>query len=161
MILRPFETFDEENMTVILADHTVRKTYMLPDFDSPKDAKPLFDRLMGLSKDNSRFVRCISLHGQAIGFLNDVEIENGCIEVGYVLSPACHNRGLMTQALELAIRELFSLGYKTVVAGAFEENAASIRVMVKNGMTKMDKEEIIPYRGADHNCVYYQITNQE
>ena len=161
MILRPFETADEANMTVILADHTVRKTYMLPDFDSPKDAKPLFDRLMGLSKDENRYVRCISLGGQAIGFLNDVEIENGSIEVGYVLSPAHQNRGHMTQALKLAIRELFSLGYKAVIAGAFDENAASIRVMVKNGMTKMDKEEIIPYRGKDHNCVYYQITNQE
>ena len=61
----------------------------------------------------------------------------------------------MTRALKLAITELFSLGYREVITGAFDENGASIRVMEKAGMVKLDKIDEIDYRGKLHKCVYY------
>ena len=138
-----------------VTDKTVNRTYMLPDFDTPEDAIPLFNRLMALSQDSARYVRCISKDEEAIGFLNDVEIKDGRIELGYVIHPAFHGQGYMTEALKLAIHALFALGYGEVICGAFEENTASIRVMEKAGMQPLEKAEELEYRGKFHTCVYF------
>ena len=143
-----------------VTDKTVNRTYMLPDFDTPEDAIPLFNRLMALSQDSARYVRCISKDEEAIGFLNDVEIKDGRIELGYVIHPAFHGQGYMTEALKLAIHALFALGYEEVICGAFEENAASIRVMEKAGMQQMEFTENIDYRGKTHLCVYYSTKKE-
>ena len=131
---------------------------MLPDYENRSDAIPLFLRLKDLSNDPNRYVRCISLDDTAIGYLNDVETHDGEIELGYVIHPDYHNRGFMTAALKLAIAELFELGYRTVICGAFEENKASQRVMEKAGMERIEKIDEIDYRGKIHRCVYCQIT---
>ena len=60
--------------------------------------------------------------------------------------------------LKLAIADLFELGFKQVVAGAFVENPASLRVMEKAGMTPIEKVDEIEYRGRTHTCVYRAIT---
>ncbi len=159
--LRAILPEDKEQILDILTDTTVNHTYMLPDFASRADAAPLFDRLATLSHDTGRYVRCIAVNGNTIGFMNDVVIENGKIELGYVIHPNCHGKGYMTAALKIAIKELLETKYDTVVCGAFEENAASIRVMEKCGMRKQDITEIIEYREKAHNCVYYAINKEK
>jgi RimJ/RimL family protein N-acetyltransferase len=154
--LRPFYDADQRQMLDILTDKTVAKTYMLPDFETLEAAIPLFDRLKGLSAESARYVRCIDLNGTAIGFLNDVEIAGGSIELGYVIHPAHQGLGYMTAALAVAMEELFATGYSCVICGAFEENRASQRVMEKCGMRRIEKIDEIPYRGSVHRCVYYQ-----
>ena len=154
--LRSFSAADREQILDILTNAAVAKTYMLLDFETREAAIPLFERLMLLSASSARFVRCIDLDGTAIGFLNDVEIKDGSIELGYVIHPAHHNRGYMTAALTDAMEELFDSGYTCVICGAFEENIASQRVMEKCGMTRLGKTDEIAYRGKTHRCVYYQ-----
>ena len=154
--LRPFLPTDQTRILETVTSTKVNQTYMLPDFERIEDAIPLFERLSKLSHDSSRFVRCIDVDGQAIGFLNDVEIKDGSIELGYVIHPDFHNRGYMTGALKTAIDELFALNYERVICGAFEGNKASQRVMEKSGMTKIEFTEIIEYRGIQHLCVYYE-----
>ena len=161
LTLRPMCPSDQGQILEILTSPIVNKTYMLPDYERSEDAIPLFNRLMELSQKQNRFVRCIALGETAIGFLNDVEIHDGTIELGYVIHPKFHNKGYMTQALKLAIRQLFELGYAKVECGAFEENKASQRVMEKAGMVKIEKTEQIEYRGKIHNCVYYEIRNRK
>lgn len=156
--LRFFRQEDQSRILDILTDRTVNRTYMLPDFETKEDAIPLFNRLMLLSNDSHRFVRCIAADDIAIGFLNDVEIKNSTIELGYVIHPDSQGHGYMTAALRLAIHELFKLGYQEVICGAFEENKASQRVMEKAGMLPMTKTDDIEYRGFCHRCVYYHIT---
>ena len=56
---------------------------------------------------------------------------------------------------------LFSFGFLQVTAGAFENNAASIRVMEKSGMVRLDRTDTVTYRGKEHRCVYYGITDTE
>ena len=153
--LRTFVAADQEQILDILTSNNVNKTYMLPDFERRSDAIPLFRQLMELSKNSERFVRCIDLDGTALGFLNDVEIKDGEIELGYAIHPDHHKRGYMTAALKLAISELFDLGYEHVICGAFEENKASQHVMEKCGMTKMEMTDTIEYRGTAHRCVYF------
>ena len=159
--LRTIKPGDQQQMLELLTSHIVNQTYMLPDFDKPEDAIPLFNRLMTLSKDRARYVRCISKNEEAIGFLNDVEIKDGKIELGYVIHPAFHGQGYMTEALKLAIHELFALGYAEVVCGAFAENAASIRVMEKAGMQRIEFTEDIDYRGKTHLCIYYSTKKED
>ena len=153
--LRKITPETESVMLDILTSDIIKQTYMLPDFACREDAIPLFQKLITLSADPQRYVRGIYLEQGLIGFMNDVEISNGSIELGYVIHPAFHGKGYMTRALKLAITELFSLGYREVITGAFDENTASIRVMEKAGMVKLEKIDEIDYRGKLHKCVYY------
>ena len=155
VFLRKILPDDQERMLDILTSEKVNKTYMLPDFQQRGDALPLFRRLMDMSQDESKYVRAIELDSGLIGFVNQVEVENGTIELGYVIHPEFQGKGYMPQALQLAIRELFQLGYQEVITGAFSTNTASIRVMEKCAMTKLGKTDEIEYRGITHTCVYY------
>lgn len=159
--LRTMQPSDQQRMLELLTSRIVNQTYILPDFARPEDAIPLFKRLTALSKDTARYVRCISKDEEAIGFLNDVESKDGRIELGYVIHPSFYSQGYMTEALKMAIEELFALGYAEVVCGAFEENAASIRVMEKAGMQRIEFTENIDYRGKTHLCVYYSTTKED
>ena len=147
----------QDAMLDILTSKAVAQTYMLPDFERREDAIPLFQRLMALSQSETKYVRGIYLEDTLIGYTNEVEIAEGAIELGYVIHPDHWGKGYMTRALRIAISELFRMGYKEVVCGAFLQNPASIRVMEKAGMTKIKKIDLIEYRGMTHTCVYYSI----
>lgn len=154
--LRPILPEDRERVLDILISEKINKTYMLPDFESREDAVPLFLRLMEMSRDESKYVRAIALESGLVGFLNHTDIQDKQIELGYVIHPDFHGLGCMTDALQLAMEELFSSGYKEIVTGAFSGNSASIRVMEKCGMKRMKKTDTIEYRGCIHTCVYYR-----
>lgn len=154
MKLRILTEEDREALTELLTDRRIAQTYMLPDFARREDAVPLARRLMGLSRDDNRFVRGMEENGLLVGFLNDVEIQNGCIELGYVVHPDHWNRGCASAALKLAIDDLFQKGFREIICGAFEENPASLRVMEKAGMQRIEKNDDIEYRGKLHRCLY-------
>lgn len=155
VFLRTMEPADQERMLDILTSKQVNKTYMLPDFANREEAVPLFLRLMEMSRDAGNYVRAIAAEDGLAGFLNRAEIQGKTIELGYVIHPDFHQKGYMTKALQLAMEELFSLGYEEIITGAFSTNIPSIRVMEKCGMAKLDKTEEIPYRGVTHTCLYY------
>lgn len=160
MKLRILTEADETALTGLLTNEQIKVTYMLPDYPRREDASPLARRLMQLSRDESRFVRGMEENGVLVGFLNDVEIADGTIELGYVVHPAHWRKGFATAALELAIEELFRQGYRSVLCGAFEENHASIRCMEKAGMSKSSRSDEIEYRGRVHRCIYYSIEEE-
>jgi ribosomal-protein-alanine N-acetyltransferase len=143
-------------MIELLTDKTVAQTYMLPDFPDQKAAVALFERLRQLSHAEDRFVYGIFTEDTLVGFLNDVEILEDSVELGYAILPRQQNNGYATQALAAAIEVLFQLGYAAVHTGAFEENIPSIRVMEKCGMTRLEKVEDIDYRGKTHRCIFFE-----
>lgn len=159
--LRPIIPSDRERMLDIFMDDSVKQTYLLPDFADREEATSLFLRMMELSGDPHNYIRAIVVKDHLAGFLNNTEITNDTIELGYVIHPDSQNMGYMTQALKLAVSELFALGYRQVTAGAFEENLPSVRVMQKAGMHLLPKTDLIPYRGTSHRCVFYSIEKQE
>jgi len=161
MKLRTLTEMDEAALPELLTNARIGQTYMLPDFPRQEDALPLARRLGELSRDRNRFVRGMEENGILVGFLNDVEIQNGVIELGYAVHPAHWNKGCATAALKLAIAELFRLGYRQVICGAFEENTASLRVMEKAGMRRSEKTDEIEYRGRTHRCIYYAVVITE
>lgn len=152
---------DREAVLDLLTDDQVKKYYMMPDFTSREEAVPLFERLRQLSVGEDRLVAGIFLSGVFIGIMNEVEIQDKRIELGYALLPKFHSRGYCTEALKGAIEHLFNRGFEEVVAGAFEGNDASFRVMIKSGMQKQEYQDEIEYRGKVHRCVYYAIRKGE
>lgn len=150
---------DLEAVVELLCNDEIKQTYMVPDFPAREDAVRMFERFKQLSHSAERFVYGIKLDGKLIGLLNEVDVNDGTIEVGYVIHPAQKNNGYATEALQAAIQELFRIGYGTVRAGIFEENAASRRVIEKCGMERIAPEEEIAYRGKTHRCIYFEKRN--
>ena len=158
--IRPFTESDVQAMGKMLTDNQIKRTYMIPDLESREAVERLFSRFLALSRTEGRYVAGVYLQDQLIGFINDVENDGVRIELGYVIAPTYQGKGYGTQMLSGVIEDLFCRGYQEVAAGAFEENAASIRVMIKSGMTKLPQEEDIEYRGQVHRCVYYSVKKQ-
>jgi len=161
LLLRPIEQSDMEQLLPLLKNDVIKQTYMIPDFPSEESAVRLAKRFIDLSQGEEKLVVGIALDGRLIGFLNETEKGEGWIEVGYALHPGFHGRGYMTEALGAVIDTLLRSGISAVMAGAFEENCASIRVMEKCGMKRMDRTETIDYRMKQHRCVYYMIEKTE
>lgn len=155
LFLRPIQPEDQERMLDILTSEQINQTYMLPEFARREDAAPLFSQLMEMCQDTKNYVRAIANEDGLLGLLNHTDIQGKIIELGYVIHPNFHGRGYMTEALQLAMSELFALGYKEIITGAFSTNLPSIRVMEKCGMTRLSQTDEIQYRGATHTCVYY------
>lgn len=155
LTLKPMEDKDQADMLQILTDNQIKQTYMLPDFESEGQVIKLFKRIQEFTRAEDRIDCGIYLNDRIIGFANMVEIKDKSIEIGYVIHPIYWNQGYATETLTALIQKLFEMGYEEVLTGAFEENIASQRVMQKSGMTLLDLQEEIEYRGKVHNCVYY------
>lgn len=155
----PIREQDREAVLDLLTDETVGKTYMLPEYASRAAAEPLFCRLVRLSAEENRYVAGVFLKDRFIGMMNETQIEDKTIEMGYAFLPAYYNRGYATEAFAGVIGYLLARGFDKVVAGAFAENAASIRVMEKCAMIRQPQTDRIEYRGVTHTCVYYAIAN--
>lgn len=159
--IKPMSLEDKEEILDLLTDATVAKTYMLPAFQSREEAQPLFLRLVELCRKEDRYVAGIYLEGKFIGMMNETERKDGKIEMGYAYLPAYYNRGYATEAFRAAIAYLLSQGFSRVLAGAFEENAASLRVMEKCGMVRQDYTDQIEYRGKTYTCIYYAASARQ
>lgn len=158
--IKPYAEEDGDRMAVLLTNEEIKKTFMIPDL-SVDEAKTLFYKMMNRSQMSEQYVRGIYLHDMLIGFVNDVGIDNRIIEMGYVIDPHCQKQGFATEAFQAIIQDLFRMGFIEVIAGAFAENIASLKVMEKCGMKRLDKTDELTYRGRTHHCIYYSIKKEE
>ena len=157
LTLRPLTEGDHDEVIRLLMDRRVKDGYMIPDYENESEAEPLFQRLMALSqKEEFAVVGIFNDEGLA-GFSNRVSSEDGCIELGWVIVPEKWNRGYCTEAVRALIDRLFADGYHEVAAGAFAHNAASMRVMEKVGMMRLEKTEQIEYRGENRRVICYSV----
>ena len=155
--IKPYQDRDESAMIALLTDQEIKKTFMIPDFQTEEDAKRMFQKLKAFSYSEEHYERGIYLEQALIGFVNDVAIEDDVIELGYVIHPEHKNKGYASEMLTAVIEDLFHRGYREIVAGAFEGNMASFKVMENCGMKRIQKEEDITYRGTTYRCHYYSI----
>lgn len=157
LILKPYSDNDQERMIELLTNKEIKKTFIIPDFDTQDDAVKMFYKMKDYSLSDKHYERGIYYNNNLIGWINDVEIKDGCIELGYVIDPNYSGRGFATEALQGAIKDLFDNGYNEVIAGAFASNKGSFKVMEKCGMKQIDKEEEFVYQGELKHCIYYSI----
>ena len=148
---------DFDDMMSVLKNEVVAATYRIPDLETREAEIELFEYLRNISQREDRYLFGIFLDGKLIGLINDCEINNECIEMGYALHPDYHNQGYTTEAFAAVIKSLLSKGFTEIIAGAFEDNIASMRVMEKCGMKRTKMTAEIEYRGKTHKCVYYSI----
>ena len=160
LVIKPYCDQDQESMIELLTNEGVKKTFMIPDFSCKEQAIAMFLKLKDMSSSEEHYERGIYLNNHLIGFVNDVEIDDKSIELGYVIHPDHHNHGYATEVLQAVIKDLFQRGYDEVLTGAFDTNHASIRVMEKCGMKRIDKVDEIPYHGETHHCIYYSIRKE-
>jgi RimJ/RimL family protein N-acetyltransferase len=73
--------------------------------------------------------------------LSPVDGEPGTIKIGYTIAPASQGLGYATEAVRALVGYAFELGAELVRAYADADNAASIRVAEKAGMTLVEKIE--------------------
>ena len=160
LIIKSLNINDQKEMIDLLNNKDIKKTYMIPDFDNEEESIKYFNKLLNISSDIKRYLNGIYLNNHLIGMINDVHIENKEIEIGYFIDPSYWNKGYATEALKAMIEYLFSVGFNRIVAGYFEENIASSKVMAKSGMKPIDFTDNILYRNKNHKCRYYEIIKE-
>ncbi len=156
LILGEIEDKDKDDLISMMTDPGVYGTYMVPDLDTEEKKAALFERLRDISRSD-RFFYGVFLQHKLIGIIHEAGGTDDEPEIGYVISPAEKGKGYATEAFSAAVSALFDGGAKAVVAGAFEENPASLRVMEKCGLSKTKETEDIEYRGKIHKCIYMKI----
>ncbi len=81
-------------------------------------------------------------HG-LIGIVGFIGLDTSTPELGYWLGKPYWGRGLMTEAARLALSWLFSTtSFDTVIAGAFADNPASLRIQKKLGFTVVGSRKV-------------------
>lgn len=158
LVLGAMEDKDKDDLIRMMTDPEVYGTYMVPELDTDDKKTQLFKRLRDISS-SERFFYGIFLQDKLIGMIHEAGGTADEPEIGYVISPDEKGKGYATEAFFAAISALFDNGAKAVVAGAFEENPASFRVMQKCGLTETGQTEDIDYRGKIHKCIYLKIKN--
>lgn len=161
LLLKSITDEDYNNLISILTDEKVSLTYMVPELKTKEQKDKIFNNFKRLSDDNNHFVYGVYFNNELIGFVNDVEIVDKEIELGFVISESYKNQGFATEVLKASIDELFKKDFCTIKTGVFVENKASARVMEKSGMIKVDREEVVNYRGKQKRCYCYEINRSK
>ena len=138
LTLRPWQDSDLDSLAEICSDPVVMKYVGSGEF------WPV-ERCLAFIRKNTRLLEeygyCqwgveFNDNRQVIGFCGFVPHE-GDIEIGWRLASRCHGLGLGLEAAKAAIQFAQHAGMTRVVARVQAENAASLRLAERLGMTKL------------------------
>lgn len=106
-----------------------------------EEAKQKIQEIMDLHASNGGINWSINLKPDTkmIGNIGiwRIQVEHYRGEIGYVLDPAYHQKGIMSEALQIVIDYAFhSMGLHSLEANVNPDNAASIALLEKNGFVK-------------------------
>lgn len=154
LVLKPFCGEDRERLAEMMRNPEITATFMVPDYPEESQYYVLADKLIEFSQisETAHLEYGVYLEGKLIGFVNDCGHNDETVEIGYVIDPAYKGRGFATEAVKAVIGELRAMGFKKVIAGFFEGNTGSQKVMEKCGMHfngHIGEEE---YRGKILKC---------
>ena len=131
---------------------------------SPEDAEAF---IAFAREENGRgeFYRAIVADGKAVGGIAvtrgaDVYKKSG--ELGYWLAPAVWGRGVMTRAVREICKEVFeTTDIVRIFAEPFSVNAASCRVLEKNGFAKEGvKKKSVFKNGEFYDSAMYALVKE-
>jgi len=151
--LRDFCASDEDDFLAWAAFEEMY-TYMPFRIESPEAAKMEFRRLLGHPSRQAVprrhwFLATLSPEGAFVGVTGFDHLSDGRVEFGWYLSPPYWRRGYATAATELILRFAFEeLAVSEVTATCDPDNAASRRVLEKNGLRVVGEETRDTWRGT-------------
>ncbi|TCL53907.1 RimJ/RimL family protein N-acetyltransferase [Kineothrix alysoides] len=160
LVIKPYSDEDQGDMILLLVNEKVKETYIIPDFNTRDEALSMFKKIQKLSYSDDHYEFGIYKDNQLIGWVNDVYKDAVKIELGYVIDPDYHNNGYATEVLKAVIEDIFLKGFNEIVTGTFVTNKASIKVIEKCGMKRIDREEDIVYQDKLQHCIYYAIKRE-
>ncbi|MBR2801009.1 MAG: GNAT family N-acetyltransferase [Erysipelotrichaceae bacterium] len=164
LLLRPMQEEDRSALfRNINNDREVLRYYLdrYLEKEEDLDLKPLIEWCQKAKRYCFAIVRKDS--GEVIGMMNqcsgpDKYFRN--VEVGYAIGRKYWDQGYVSEALPVFIDLLFRKGIHKVTASAMKENAASIRVMQKSGMTyECTKKEEVFYRDRYWDLEVFSVIN--
>ena len=151
--IRPFTMEDTDALFPILSDPEVMR-FIEPPYTRSQTAAFITDQLRA---EVPQAYALTDHDGTLLGQLTWHPYDSEAYELGWILAREHWGKGYATEALSAVIPFLFSAGFDEVIAGAFECNPASLRVMEKSGMKRSNLKGEIEYRGVTHKCIYYSI----
>jgi RimJ/RimL family protein N-acetyltransferase len=143
LLIRPFEPRDLESMQAIHGDPRVVQ-WLYNDPRTPDEVGSLLERKIAdaaLAADGDWLSAAATLRegGALVGDLvmQLVSEEHRCVEVGYIIDPACAGQGFATEAAGAFVRMSFEqFGMHRVVGRVEPRNTGSVRVLEKLGMRR-------------------------
>ncbi|MEZ4806283.1 MAG: GNAT family N-acetyltransferase [Flavobacteriales bacterium] len=160
-VLRPLRPSDAEEVFAMRSDPQVMQHVNRPLAKSLDDARALIELIDSMGAANASVQWAMTLKGEdrfigLIGFWRIVK-EHHLAELGYMLAREHWGRGLITEAITAAVAHGFgTLGLHRVEAITRPGNAASARVLLKNGFVQEGhfKENIL-WNGAFHDSLHF------
>lgn len=138
--IRPVELSDADDIQRYASDVRLHATCNLPS-PYPEDGAGRFIAAVVQARlERKQFTFAVLHDGTFAGLmtLNDVRKKVGTAELDYWIAFPFWGRGIATQAAQLAIAHAFEeLGLHTLYSGGLVRNIASMRVLEKNGFTKL------------------------
>ncbi len=152
--LRPISPHDAEALTRLFAGDTelALQTATMPIPFTIEDARAF------LSTADPERIFVIVAGDEVVGTMGAAGAEQP-FEIGYCVGRAHWGRGYATAALGLLIREAQRKGITQFFADVFPGNPASMRVLEKNGFTRMGEiERDLPKRGGLRTLIRFHLS---
>jgi ribosomal-protein-alanine N-acetyltransferase len=160
LLIRPMRPEDAEDLWEMLADASTWQFIGAQAVRSLEDARGLVERKAAYQEEHGFAMWTVieRASGRAIGDCGLQLLEGGPeVELGYHMTPALRGRGFTTEAARACLDAgTGQLGLDRIVAVAWPENPASIRVMQKAGMTFVG-----PGHHYGHDTVMYELRRAE
>lgn len=163
LILRPPTPEDVPDIAALAdVEGVATRTESMPYPYRPEDALSWLEMI---EQDNREQAFAIQRKpdGEFLGMIGLIIGGTDSAEVGFWLGRPYWGRGYATEALTRVLGYAFeTLEYATIKAGAFLDNAASMRVQTKVGMRLTGREmRPAPARGGDREVAVHEIRRED
>ena len=137
------------------------------DFTYLDDEYEWYDRIRKVKDKVRVFTVVENKTGNPVGTigLNKIDLKNGHAEIGSFIGKEYWGKGFATEAVELMTDYAFSyMNLRKVYATVNDGNAASVRVLEKNGFSlvgRMKRHNYLPGLGFVDNLIYEKMRDSE
>ena len=167
LILREVTEADVSEVFDIRSDALTMQYIPRPLAKTKQDALDHINMIKKGSLDNEFINWAISIKGdnKLVGMicLLRMQLQNYRSEIGYVLHPAYHGKGIMDEALKVVIQYAFNiLNFHSIEAVIDPHNLASEKLLIKNYFVKeahLKENEF--YEGKFLDTVIYSLLNNK
>lgn len=167
LLLRQLKPADDQTLFMLRSNREAMKYIDRPIAASVDDARDLMARMDQGLADNSGIVWMICLKDQpddvigTIGY-HRIDKPNYRAEIGYMLHPDFHRKGLMQEAIMPVINYGFdAMKLHSIEANVNPNNEASIGILLKNGFLKeAHYRENYFYNGRFLDSAVYSLLDQ-